>query len=742
MKKVLVLLSLVTIIFFSSTSRCGFWSDTLDQLSSSFGFVKQFGEGMAESFGMNPPGYNTNLWFFNNSEVPVQICLDRMKKYMGTTIHQGNIDSMSGILPGQDSGKKFSDISLYLRIVMLASGDNGASYNQIYNDMIVSQEPQYHHCQDTYVYNFYVNQNGTQAEYLGYNKDKTEQFYGQIYNGLSQPCYLRYTFNKETFTVMLEPGVYHFLQSDSSIAQCMRPGNLVFTFADGSTQTVELSDKGLGDKAGKDAKGNPIVTPMQYHYEIYNNAQGKPHVYCTGLSVGKYKQSSDGDIRAITPVTCSIWNKSVDQVDQYPEYMSIQSKSRTVWFAYGTPGWANVTTGVKNCITGSIPYGEAVTFRVIRPTVLPYKVSNGDSVPLVTQKLSSRDMIAIQNVNVDNGKSNITNSFFQRKGRILQWGGTIPANLNAQESQEKDMLGQVLQPVNMYQYMGAISPTTAKAQLFVVSLDTEDEKKARRFMQKVVNGEITYDYVTQDTTVKNLESNAAAIKSSNNLSKDAQINLMSQTLKNDYGLMYDSETGVTGHPLIIDAFIPYGNTFGPYYYSVEPPMQSMSLHKLVWLKTYLTKDYFSQSDQGAAFTAILQQWIQTIYNSDTVSEGIKAVYPDVVSFLQQNGTDVLFAVTQGVVNKKQFSGLGNYVLTTLLAGPSSIINAPLYWGAGISYYPMSGTSVPSKFDPTTNTLINAWSPKKTTVLNKATSVLAGVQDNKLGLGESFTYTKQ
>ena len=740
MKNFRVLLSLVTILFFPGFIESGFWSSTLSELSSDFSGFAAFGEGMAESFGMNPPGFNTNLRFFNNSEVPAQVCLDRMKKYQGTTFHQGNVKTVSGILPGQDTGTDFTDMSLYLRIVMLVSGDGGASYSEIYNDMVVSQEPQYKHCKDTYVYNFYSSPAGPQTEYLGYNKGVTGEFYGQIYNGLSEPCYIRYTFNNEVFTVMLDPNTFNFLQSDSTIPRCIRPGNLEFTFADGSTQTVSLSATGVGDNAGKNAQGIQVVTPMQYHYEIYRNVQGKPHVYCTGLGIGAYKPSANGDIRLITPVTCSIWNKSVDQVPSYPDYMAIESNSRTVWFAYGTPGWADITTGVKNCIIGKVPYGEAVTFKIIRPTILPYKVMYQKGMPLITQKLSSRDVLTIADINVDSSKSNITDGYYQRTGRILQWGGTIPANLNAAEEREQNLLGQVLAPVNLYEYMGAISQTTGKAQLFIISLDTGDEKKARRYMEKVLCGEVSYDYAAQDAMIKNLERDASAMKGNNQLSKTSQADLLSQALKTDYGIMFDTETGVSGHPLVIDTFIPYGNGYGPYYYTVEPPMQSVSLNKLLWLQTYLTQDYFSTSGQGASFSTVLQQWIQTVYNSDTVSEGIKAVYPDVVSFLQQNGTDSLFTVTQGAVNRKQFSGLGNYVVTTLLAGPSSIVNAPLYWGSGVSSYVISGTSQPTQFDPTTNTLVSAWKPKKTTTLNVPSSTFSGIQDHKLGLGDPFTYS--
>ena len=258
-------------------------------------------------------------------------------------------------------------------------------------------------------------------------------------------------------------------------------------------------------------------------------------------------------------------------------------------------------------------------------------------------------------------------------------------------------------------------------------------------MEKVLCGEIAYDYAAQDAMIQNLQADSNSKKENNQLSKTSQIDLMSQTLKTDYGIMYDSETGLSGHPLVIDTFLPYGNGHGPYHYMVEPPMQSVSLNKLLWLQTYLAKDYFSANDNEAPFSAVLQQWIQKVYNSNTLSEGIKAVYPDIASFLQQNGKDSLFSVNQGIINKKQFSGLGNYVLTTLLAGPSSIINAPLYWGAGMSTYVISGTSEPTRFDPAKNTLVAAWKPTKTTVLNSPSSLFKGIQDHKLGLGESFKY---
>jgi hypothetical protein len=88
-------------------------------------------------------------------------------------------------------------------------------------------------------------------------------------------------------------------------------------------------------------------------------------------------------------------------VPSYPDYLSIQSSDRTVWFAYGTPGWANITTGTVNMIMGMIPYGEAVSFKIVRPTVLPYKVKRSTGVPLLTQQLTSRDVLAIKNVNVE-----------------------------------------------------------------------------------------------------------------------------------------------------------------------------------------------------------------------------------------------------------------------------------------------------------------------------------------------------
>lgn len=719
--------------------NAGFWGDTLGSLSGTFDGIKQFGEGFAQSFGMNPPGYHTNLQMFNGTtnttsctngargQVPVRVELKRVKKYQGVTFHQGTIKTIDGILPGQDTGNGgLSDIGLYLEIVLSANG------NELFSDTIASQEPQYHNCQDTYVYNFYSNSSGTHSEYLGWNKGTTNDFYGQIYNASPEPCYLRYTYNNEVFTVLLEPNTFNFLQSDSSNPQSMRPGELVFTFANGTTQTIGLTKTWIADKAGK------TTTPMQCHYEIYKSGN-TTEVFQTGLGIGNYTPSVNGDLRMIGPVTCSIWNKSAAQATSYPEYVPIQSKSRTVWFGYGTPGWADITTGVQNILIGTIPYGEAVTFKFIRPTVYPYQVTLPSGLKLATQKLSEYDMLPIKNVNQDPAMSNITQGFYRRVGRILQWGCQMPSVLNTQQVNEEDLLGQLLQPVNLKIYMDALAPTTAKANLYVFSLDTADEKKARRYMEKLITGELSYDYKSQNEFVKKLQNDIASIKNKSTLSQQTKSDLMSGSLKTDYGLVYDNETGVTGHPLIIDVFIPYGNGLGPYYYTVEPPIQSVSLAKLSWLQTYLKSQFFSTTDQTSAFAAILQQWVQKIYASDTVTEGVQAVYPDIVSFLQQNGVDELFNVNQGVVDRKSMGSLGNYVISTLLIGPMSIINQPLYWNSGVSSYVISGTSQPTTYDPTTNSLVSAWKPAKTTVLNKPAGSLLKVADNKLNLGVSYQY---
>lgn len=721
MKKNIVAILIISLSFLQAD-----WGDIASGFENVGEQFKAIGLGMAASFGMDPSGYSMSIRVFNNSEQVIDVCLKRVKKYQGAAFHQGIIREANDIKPGHDTSNLLNNIGLFLEIDFRAGLHDAGC---IHLEDIVNMEPQYHHCSDTFYYNYFSRVSDSKDSYdidvesLGINKTTCGDFAGQIFNTLSEPCYLTYTYNKTTFTVLLEPQSFNFLASDILTPNSMRPGTLLFTFQDGSTFSIDLPAQGLATLSSvKDA----APSPMQYHYEVIQlKESGKKHVCCTGLSVGNYTQPNVNRIRLISPVTCQIWNKSADQADSSSGDCIIQSANRTVWVGYGTPGWANRSNNDINMMVAQIPYADAGKFQIIRPTIDSYTVSLSESAGissvLSTLKVQPRDA-----------------------GKIEDTIKASMINLHTLEK-EQDTFGSIFNPINMYNYIKKIIPSTSCAHLYVMSLDTADADKAKRFMHKMITGELKYDYSTQDEIMNQLSEDVQRMKD-DSLTPFTIQELATGELKTDYGVIYDTETGVSGHLLISDTFLPYGNGAGPYYYTVEPPSQSIDLFKFNWLTQALLPNnkYINiPANSGSSkilnngFTMVLANWIREIYGASSIEAGLRQVYTDVIQFLKENGVPQLFTSTGTLTYP------GNKVVNGLLVGPTSIIHQPLNWFQSLSYFVISGVSAPKKWDKKLKKSVLAWFPDNTVSLTSGSKDSSKISAEKLELGKlPYPYVTQ
>lgn len=149
--------------------------DSLDNLKNTVTGIgdqfKAFGKGLAESFGMNPPGYYYSFRMFNNTNSIIEAEARRIKTYQGVFIKQDSIEQWS-LNPTEESGPtRFKGINLYLEVVARANG------SEVFSDSIVDQMADYKTSTPAVVfYNIYESAAGIHGESLGTSKTTSDTF--------------------------------------------------------------------------------------------------------------------------------------------------------------------------------------------------------------------------------------------------------------------------------------------------------------------------------------------------------------------------------------------------------------------------------------------------------------------------------------------------------------------------------------------------------------------------------------
>jgi hypothetical protein len=628
--------------------------DSLDNLKNTAKGVgdqfKAFGTGLAESFGMNPPGYHYSFRMFNNTNSVVAAEARRIKTYQGIFIRQDSIEEWS-LKPTEESGPtRFKSINLYLEVVAHANG------SKIFSNSIVDQMADYKTSTPAVVfYNIYESAAGLHGESLGTSKTTNGEFLGSIYNTLQKTQTMTFLFADQTFTIALDPQSYNFLSSNNKIANSIRPSQGVRTFDFGAAGKIYVSAQGLATGQLKDGTMQNVQADL-YHYEIIGT-ETAPRAITAGFNPGSFSQPLTQRLRTITPIACLIWNKSPDQIIAENDFVAVTLPNSTTWVAYSTPSWSNKTLSITDTVIAKIPEGKALLFYGIRPLI-------------DTQNyLTSDEMIKLQN---------------------LQPTKTFGTETTLQT------LGVNLAPVDLFKSIKDQAPKTAKAPLYIVSIDTIDDTKAKAFLQNLLQGKIPLP------VAPSLESKT--------LLQDVNQSLVDK-LSTTLGQLKDPVSGITGYLLVYDSFTPYGNGNGPYFYTLEPALKLVA-PIFTELAPFINKSLYDTDEGAKAVKATIAQWITIASNQPDKITAIKSVYDLVLTYLTTNGVDGIFMkAPDGSIDKTKLSWMGNMGLNKVVSGPTGVINAPVQYKSGMNHSVYSGAAVPSMLDPVTKKEIG-WNPSQ------------------------------
>ncbi len=665
------------------------WGEFKSTMTGIGDSVKSFGMGMAESFGMNPPDYEYSFRVFNDSSESVTVQAHRIKSFQGIKARKGTIKEMT-LTPSQDTGQTgFNALNLYLDVEL--KWPEGS-----FTESITKLAAKH----DKTIYHFHVFETkaGIAAENIGKGYTTTDLYLGSIYNSLSTVQTVSFDYAGQRFSVVLDKDSHNMLQSDKDIPHCMRPVKDAAFIDCGTAGKISVLSAGLA--TGKEDKGVwTNVMPLQYHHEIIENVDksGKAvtKVVTAGFNPGNYTQPTNKRVRNITPIRCSVWNTSAAQATspvqegQLLTSISIDQGSRSVWCVYSTPGWSNKTFSVNDTVMVQIPAGKAVEWYIMRPSIDGSKY------------LTSEELLTVQETEFEGSEKIDSSPIGSTSSKTTKQSTDLSNKKSSQESQDQSLV------LNLSQYIKTTAPQTTKAELYIVSLDTIDEKKARQFLQNLIDGKLPkparVEFNTQVTDGQ--------------LGQTIKNTLFANKLPENQGLINDTQSGVSGFILNYDLFTAYGAGQGPYYYTLYPPKVTLSNLYVHSLGGYMRRNaqdgsgnqIISDEDQAAAYKA-LADWVTKAAQSQTINQAIKNLRPQVEKFLQEYGMEQLFVKNN--TSSKTFSSLGMQAVGMILTGPNSITKAPLIYSAGTNNYVYTYGSVPGYKDKTGKQVVT-WQPSET-----------------------------
>ena len=686
MNSLLLIINIIFLLSFSSIRADALddsWGSFKSTMSGIGDGIKDFGEGIAESFGKSPPGYHYSFRVFNNSSKEITARARSVKKVQGMAIKGSDIKKLT-IAPGSNSGTDgFHDISYYLDVVL--DWGSGKLTKSIVNAIKSLKNDS-----TIYSYNVYETDKGVAGEYLG-QKTTSGEFLGSVYNSLGSQQTVTFPYAGQTFSTQLDPHSFNTLQSVSDIPYCVRPATGSATINFGSAGSIKIPSEGLGSGVFESGKWTK-VNPMQYHYEIIADGSSNRAV-TAGFSIGHFTQATTERLRNLSPVKCLVWNKSAEQMadmmQKYPDVAYIDQSKRSLWVVYSTPGWSNKTAKVNNTIMTQVPLGKALQFYFMRPLI------DGKNYPTAQEILHTQDL-------KPNAKLNkIDISALNKGDDSTPKDKKSPGLLDVKED---DAANQpvVLPPINVFAKVKEKAPKTSKADLYIISLDTTDATQAKKFLNNLLQGKIA---IPQGPSDKDLA-----------LTDEHKTMLLSGKTLEKKGVLTDKGSGVTGLLLVHDIFTPYGMSpgpkySGPHYYLVQPPYTHLTATIYATLSQYLSSASYKNKQENLA---TLQAWVAEMAAAKTAKDGIATVRPKVEEFLKNNGRDFVFALTaDGKRDKTMFSKAGILAVDFILTGPNSFAHLPLVWSEGISYFTYSFGAVPSVMDDTTKKSVVAWKPSGT-----------------------------
>ncbi|MBI2775170.1 hypothetical protein HYX58_04155 [Candidatus Dependentiae bacterium] len=214
-----------------------------------------------------------------------------------------------------------------------------------------------------------------------------------------------------------------------------------------------------------------------------------------------------------------------------------------------------------------------------------------------------------------------------------------------------------------------------EAWLYGVTLLTNDDTKAKKFLDRLSEGKIGQGAVY---------TKAGLIGGELDLSKMSA---------NTNGLIADTDpkdgnrSGVIGYVIFADSFLPTGvDSSANFYYFAPPP--DLRIDQLLGL-IYFSDDSYTKDQNGAI---VLKPSIAQAAQKNFLSwlaqypKNKANVQSEVKKYIQENGNAVLFVNGSGASGERVLTQQGQHMVDMILDGPISIANYPLLRKAGINYY--------------------------------------------------------
>ena len=384
-----------------SNALSGFTS-TMSGIGNGF---KQFGEGMAQSFGAAPSGYHYSFRVFNNTVADtVTVSWNNIVEVQGMIFNTGASGAtIQTLFPCTDTGSLYSRIKLYLEVNINFNNGAGSYSDTLANAMQSYADPSTGLAQPVYWYNVYTQVDtvqgkrsiiGPHVEMMGCTGPNSpsaianppvdqflalsNDFNGLFYNVVNQQnsilfSYTESTSNTKKYTVTMDPMSFNFLTNDSLLINAIRPikGTSSITFSSNglipmsSQNTITLAPEtfgpGIWDKTTNQAildtsgGGN---TALRSNYEIIEN-DGSLEVIQTGFQPGNFLVNSTNAASGVSPInapgsinnsTWSIIPISSQMRDITPVRCLIWNQSAAQW-ATQLAALNAVVSGATNAIT-------------------------------------------------------------------------------------------------------------------------------------------------------------------------------------------------------------------------------------------------------------------------------------------------------------------------------------------------------------------------------------------------------
>lgn len=210
--------------------------------------------------------------------------------------------------------------------------------------------------------------------------------------------------------------------------------------------------------------------------------------------------------------------------------------------------------------------------------------------------------------------------------------------------------------------------------LYVVALETDDDKKALNFLNRLNDGKIG-------------EKIKEPISS---IGKFDESTVLTTMQSNTHGVIDDTKgtgsSGIKGYVLLADNALPRGVGTGPFYYQIRPPVVDIGQLVDLFSSNLDEKRFANGAGSTNELTTKIEKWI-LLYPKNN-----KQIITEVTTYLQEKGADSLMIDPKA--STRTLNNEGKKAVDIIVSGPVSIAHYPRQQQAGSNGYVYTLGDVP------------------------------------------------